>query len=120
VDFTNAGHTSCYLDGAPNMQPLGARSVPIGLPVGSELVSSDGDFVILKPSGGVANLSMFVSPASNYKPVTTCAAKGAIALRFNFGSPSSFLLALGSHPIFTCSKLPNVNVNSLKPGPGKP
>lgn len=120
VDFTNTGRTSCYLNGAPNLQPLGVGSVPIGLPVGSELVSSDGDFVILKPSGGVADLSVFVSPASNYKPVTTCDAKGATALRFNFGSPSSFLLSLGSHPIFTCSKLPNVNLNSLKPGPGKP
>jgi len=55
VDFTNTGHTSCYLNGAPNLQPLGVGSVPIGLPVGSELVSSDGDFVILKSSGGVAD-----------------------------------------------------------------
>ena len=120
VDFINAGDASCYLDGAPNLQPLGVGSVPIGLPVGSELVSSDGDFVILKAHGGVANLSVFISPASNYKPVTTCEAKGAVALRFTFGSPSSFLLTLGSHPIFACSKLPNVNIDSLKPGLGKP
>ena len=120
VDFTNAGPTSCYLDGAPNMQPLGVGSVPIGPPVGSELVSSDGDFVMLKPFGGVADLSLFINPVSSYKPTSTCQAKGAIALRFDFGSPSSFLLSLGSHPIFTCSKLPNVNLVSLKPGPGKP
>jgi len=120
VDFTNAGRTSCYLDGAPNLQPLGVGSVPIGLPVGSELVSSDGDFVILKPRGGVAHLSMYVTPASNYRPVTTCDAKGAVALRLSFGAPSSFVLFLGAHPIIACSKLPNVNLVSLRPGPGKP
>jgi hypothetical protein len=119
VDFTNAGATSCYLDGAPNMQPLGVGSVPIGAPVGSE-VTSDGDFVKLKPFGGVAHVSVFINPASTYKPTTTCDAKEAVALRFTFGSPSSFVLSLGSHPIFTCSKLPNVNLVSLKPGPGKP
>ena len=120
VDFTNAGPTACYLDGAPNMQPLAAGSHPVGAPVGSELVTSNGDFVVLQPFGGVANLSLFINPASNYKPASTCQAKGAIALRFDFGSPSSFLLSLGAHPIFTCSKLPNVNLNSLKPGIGKP
>jgi hypothetical protein len=120
VDFTNDGPASCYLDGAPNMQPLGAGSAPIGSPVGSELATSNGDFVILKPFGGVADFSVFINPASSYKPTSTCQAKGAVALRFNFGSPSSFLLALGSHPIFICSKLPNVFLNSLKAGPGKP
>jgi len=120
VDFTNAGPTACYLDGAPNMQPLATGSVAIGAPVGSELVTSNGNFVVLQPFGGVANLSLFINPASNYKPASTCQAQGAIALRFDFGSPSSFLLSLSSHPIFTCSKLPNVNLNSLKPGPGKP
>ncbi len=120
VDFTNTGPTACYLDGAPNMQPLAAGSVPIGAPVGSELVTSNGNFVILQPFGGVANASVFMNPASSYKPTSMCQAKGATALRFDFGSPSSFLLSLGSHPIFTCSKLPNVNLNSLKPGPGKP
>jgi len=120
VDFTNSGPTSCYLNGAPNLQPLGVGSVPIGEPVGSLLVSSDGDFVILKPFGGVANLSLFISPASSYKRASTCDAKRALALAFKFGSPSSFVLSLGTNPIFTCSKRPNVNLVSLRPGAGKP
>ncbi len=120
MDFTNDGPRSCYLDGAPNMQPLAVGSVPIGSPVGSELITDGGNFVVLKPFGGVANLSVFVNPASSFKPASTCQAKGAVAFRFNFGSPSSFLLSLGSHPIFTCSIIPNVNLDSLKLGPGKP
>jgi hypothetical protein len=120
VDFTNTGPRSCYLDGAPNMQPLGAGSVPIGQEVGAEVVTSNGDFVVLKPLGGVANLPVFINPASTYKPTSTCQAKGAVALRFDFGAPSRFVLSLGSHPILTCSKLPNVNLVSVRPGPGKP
>ena len=120
VDFTNDGPTPCYLDGAPNLQPLGVGSAPIGQPVGSELITSNGDFVILKPLGGVADLSLFISPASNFKPRSTCQADSAIALRFDFGFPSSFLLSLGSHPVDACSQVPNLNLNGLKPGLGKP
>ncbi|MGD0853529.1 MAG: DUF4232 domain-containing protein [Acidimicrobiales bacterium] len=120
VDFTNDGSTSCYLDGAPNLQPLGVSSAPIGLPVGSELVTSDGDFAILKPFGGIANLSLFINPASSYKPTSTCRAEKASALRLSFGFPAKFVLSLGSHPIFTCTKVPSVFLNGLKTGPGKP
>ena len=120
VDFTNNGTTACYLNGAPNTQPLGAGSVPIGQTVGSELVTANGDFVVLKSHGGVADVPMFVNPASSYKPASTCQAKDAIALRIDFGSPSSFVLSLAHHPILTCSKLPNVNLANVRSGPGKP
>ena len=120
VDFTNNGTTPCYLNGAPNMQPLGSGSLPIGQTVGSELVTANGDFVVLKSLGGVANVPLFVNSASSYKPASTCQAKSAIALRIEFGSPSSFVLSLGDHPILTCSKLPNVDLANVRSGPGKP
>jgi hypothetical protein len=120
VDFTNNGATPCYLNGAPNMQPLGSGSLPIGQTVGSELVTANGDFVVLKSLGGVANVPLFVNSASSYKPASTCQAKSAIALRIEFGSPSSFVLSLGDHPILTCSKLPNVDLANVRSGPGKP
>jgi hypothetical protein len=102
------------------MQPLAVGSVPIGTPVGFESVTPGNNFVVLKPFGGVASLSVFVNPAANYKPTSTCQAKRAVALRFNFGAPSKFLLTLGSHPISTCSKFPNVSLDRLSKGPGKP
>jgi len=120
VDFTNHGATSCYLDGGPLMQPMGAGAVPIGEPMGSELFVANGDFVVLKPNDGVANVPLYVNPASSYKPSSTCQAKSAVALRIQFGAPSSFLLTLSKHPILVCSKLPNVNLDSVRPGPGKP
>jgi hypothetical protein len=119
VDFTNDGSTSCYLDGAPNLQPLGVGSVPIGQSVGSELFVSNGDFVVLKSGGGVANLALYVNPASTYKPTSMCLASGAVALGIDFGAPSNFVLSLGRHPILACSKLPNVNLASVRSGPGK-
>ena len=120
VDFTNDGAASCYLDGAPTLQLLGAGSVPIGEDVGSELFVANGDFVVLKPNGGVADVPFYVNPASTYKPTSTCDAKSAVALRIDFGAPSNFVLSLSKHPILACSKLPNVNLDALRPGPGKP
>jgi photosystem II stability/assembly factor-like uncharacterized protein len=119
VDFTNDSTTPCYLDGAPIVRLMNAQDGVVGPPATNSLVDSGGDFVTLKP-GGVANVSLFISPTSGYKPPSSCAVTRVSAMRVNFGAPSTFILHLGSHTISACTNLPIVNVLSVRRGPGYP
>lgn len=120
IDFTNKGSSPCYLDGAPNVQPINASGRDIGPPASTEADFNSGDFLVLAARGGVANVPLFINPASSVRPRATCVAKEASALEINFGSPAVFRLLFGAHPISTCTKLTNLNALNVRAGPGKP
>ena len=119
VDFTNDSTTPCYLDGAPIARLMNAHFKNVGPLATNALVDSGGDFVTLKP-GGVANVSLFISPTSGYKPPSTCEVTRVSAIRVSFGAPSNFVLSLGWRTFPACTNLPSVSVLNVRAGPGKP
>jgi hypothetical protein len=119
LDFTNFSTTPCYLDGAPTARFMTADFSDVGPPATNDLVDSGGDFVTLRP-GGVADVPLFISPTSGYKPPSTCVVTRVSAIRVRFGAPSSFVLSLGSRTIRACSNVSSISVLPVRAGPGNP
>jgi photosystem II stability/assembly factor-like uncharacterized protein len=119
VDFTNDSTTPCYLDGAPIARLMNAHFQEVGPPETNGIVDSSGDFVTVEP-GHVANVSLFIGPISGYKPPSTCTVHRMSSIRFSFGGPSHFILALGPKTLRTwCTNPPSVEVIPIRSGPGK-
>jgi photosystem II stability/assembly factor-like uncharacterized protein len=117
ADFTNHSNASCYLDAAPNVQPVNARGKDVGPANATDLVSSNGPFVELPAHGGVAHVPFFIDPTSSVHPPSTCRATRVSAFRISFGPPSSFLLPTNSS---VCRLLPSISVDGVSKGRGKP
>ncbi len=116
LDFTNTASKSCYLDGAPIVQPVGASGGAVG-PAGSTvLFSSDGNFVTLKGDGGVASSTLYVNQTSGYKPASSCRSANATSLRLTFGAPSAFVLHSSTHPFLVCTVFSSVDVGDVRAG----
>jgi hypothetical protein len=120
VDFTNTSTTSCYLDGAPNVQPLGANGASAGPADATDMVDSEGNFVTLKGDGGVASTAMFVDRATGYTPTSSCRLANAASLRITFGSPSEFVLNSRTHPFSVCTVFSSISIDAVSAGPGRP
>jgi len=120
VDFTNHAATSCYLDGAPNEQPLAPSGASVGPPNASDSYDSNGQFVVVKGGGGVAHVSLFVNSTAGYKPASSCRPEDATSIRLTFGFPSEFVLRTHSRPWSVCTVFPSVDVDAVGAGPGKP
>ena len=120
VDFTNTAATSCYLDGAPNVQPVSSSGAAVGPAGSADLVDSDGNFVTLKGDGGVASSTLYVNRTSGYKPASSCRSAHAASLRLTFGAPSAFMLHSSTHPFSVCTLFSSVDVGVVGAGSGKP
>jgi photosystem II stability/assembly factor-like uncharacterized protein len=120
ADFTNTSTSPCYLNEAPNVQPVNAKDKNVGPPITTEISNPNGGFVVLKANGGIANVSVNFNPTSTYHPSSTCDPAVVSALRINFGPPSSFHLRLASRPGSVCRASPSLFVTSVRVGRGKP
>lgn len=118
ADFTNTSDKPCYLDGAPNVQPLNVGGVGVGPSLTTELINSNGDFVVLEAKGGEANVSMDFDPTIGIHPPSSCKAARVRVLHVAFGSPSSFYFRLTSQPKSVCRVAPSIFISSVKRGRG--
>jgi photosystem II stability/assembly factor-like uncharacterized protein len=120
IDFTNHGSAACYLDEAPNIQPLDAAGQPVGPPGTTETFDNSGDFVVLRARGGVANLAFSGGDAGSYHPASSCLAEAAHSVQIDFGSPSAFRLTFTTKPLSTCTKFSSLFITTIRTGRGKP
>ena len=120
LDFTNHGATSCYLNGAPTIQPLNEHSGALGPPATTELYAAGGDFVVLKAHGGVANVSVLSNAPSNRAANPNCAVRTARALAIDFAWPSHFHFDLTTHSLLVCTTTPSISLNQVHLGRGRP
>lgn len=120
LDFTNSGTHVCYLNGMPSIQPRNSRGSSIGPPLTGESSAAGGGFVLLRASGGVANVSVMINPVSGYRPVSNCAPAKASALLISFAPPSHFKYRLGVHNFSVCTTMPNVLLRQVMRGRGRP
>lgn len=119
-DFTNTSAVTCYLNGAPVVQPLDANFAAVGPPQTTELNSPGGNFVTLKAKGGVANVSYLTNLPVSKALLATCAPQQAKVVAIDFAPSSHFDLTLESHHFAVCTTQPSVFVSPVQPGRGKP
>jgi hypothetical protein len=117
VDFTNHGLAACYLDGAPDVQPLNEQGANVGQPNAVELGSIQGNFVVLKANGGVANI-VLDNNVPSHPSVRSCAGEIASSLQLDFNSPSVFKLPLPGQPMTVCTVYPSLYFSSISGGKG--
>ena len=117
LDFTNEAHSSCYLYGVPQLQPLNSSGHAVGPVITTDINSSDGDFLVLSANGGPVNVDFQAN--QGYNSNSHCDARRASAVRIEFAPSSVFRLSLPSRTL-VCTTFQSIFANQVAAGRGHP